>query len=141
MNQHRDARIGRWVTRACNGVWRCLLCGVLVSASPASVAQFYSNAIPAEWAEEEHANIYFGYARDANGDFLAGVTVVLDTGLIEYVAVTNGFGHFRLRLPTTVAPDAVRPRCSRRDFQAARVTTRLLARRAVTPVEVSCWLS
>ena len=105
-----------------------------------AVAQLYGNTSPADWSEDQYNNIYFGAARSGDGDFLPGVTIVLDTGMIEYVAVTDVRGRYRLRLPLSVSPNDVTARCSRPDHSGAEVRRRLPRRGQLSPVEVTCYL-
>jgi hypothetical protein len=90
--------------------------------------------------DEKPGNVYFGSAKDANGDFVQGVTVVLQTPMVEYVFVTDITGRFRVELDTAQRPADVKPRCSKAGYQPGRVITRLPPGNALTPVEMNCVL-
>lgn len=110
-----------------------------LGAVPAS-AQLYSDFdVPDSGAAP--ANIYFGAARDDRGRYVSGATVVVATAQMDFVAVTDRHGRFRLRLPLEVAPAEVEARCSHNDYRRSRILRRLPRGDALTPVELSCRLS
>ena len=103
-------------------------------------AQLYSDfSVPDSGAAP--ANIYFGAARDNRGRYVSGATVVVATAQMDFVAVTDRHGRFRLRLPLDVAPSEVETRCSHNDYGRSRIRRRLPRGNALTPVELSCRLS
>lgn len=95
---------------------------------------------PGKPRDERPGNVYFGSAKDASGDFVSGVTVVLETQTVDYVAVTDATGRFRLEVADELAPADVKPRCSRRDNAPGRIVRRLPPGGAKTPVQVDCML-
>lgn len=126
----------RPIDKRCFGA---LLGSLMLIATPA-VAQLYGNVIPDEVLNNTEGNVYFGAVRDEHGQFLENATVVLDTGFIEYVAVTDPRGRYRLQLPLDVAPGQVLARCSRPGFATSRLVRRPPRSGAMTPVEISCFL-
>jgi len=111
----------------------------LVLPGPAR-AQLYGNAIPLEILRSGEGNVYFGSVRDESGGFLEDATIILDTGVIEYVAVTGVGGRFRLRLPVDVPATDVGVRCSHPGYLHARLIRRRPRGGHPTPVELSCVL-
>jgi hypothetical protein len=103
-------------------------------------AQLYGNAIPAELLDLQAGNVWFGSVRSSSGRFLENATVVLDTGMIEYIAVTGRNGRFRLVLPDTTGIDDVAPSCALTGFTSADVMVRPPPRSGQSPVELSCLL-
>jgi len=122
------------VGRARGWVAVCLLLG---STLPA-FAQGYTYS-PMN-ADEQPGNVYFGTAKDADGKFLAGVTVVLATANADFVLVTYESGRFRMLLPVKVRPSDVRASCSRRGYVLEQAMKRPPRGRALTPVEINCRL-
>jgi hypothetical protein len=123
--------------------WRFpLLCLWLALAlNPgAAHAQLYGNAIPAELLDLQAGNVWFGSVRSSSGRFLENATVILDTGMIEYIAVTGRNGRFRLVLPETTVIDEVAPSCALTGFAATDVMVRPPSRNGQSPVELSCLL-
>jgi hypothetical protein len=110
-----------------------------VVGTPAS-AQLYSDFDVPD-ASAAPANIYFGAARDNRGRYVSGATVVVATARLDFVAVTDRHGRFRLRLPVDVTPSDVEMRCSHNDYGHSRIRRRLPRGNALTPVELSCRLS
>lgn len=95
---------------------------------------------PSATHEQGPVNAWFGSARTADGKYLAGVTVLLETSRIDYVAVTDARGRFRMKLPPDVAPKDVTPRCSRSGFRQVRVSKRMPPGGKTSPVQVDCIL-
>ena len=122
------------------GLWALIwyLATLLIASS--GLAQFYGNAVPAELLNLNAGNVWFGSVRTAGGMFVEDATVRLDTGLIEYVAVTDLNGRFRLVLPEATLPSQVTPSCAQKNFQANDVRVRIPSRLATSPIEVSCLL-
>ena len=96
---------------------------------------------PAAHQNDAPGNVYFGSAKDTNGDFVAGATIVLDSKKVGFVTVTDATGRFRLELPTDMLPADVTPRCSRKDYKVGEIVKRLPPAGAPTPVEVNCVLN
>jgi len=103
-------------------------------------AQLYGNLIPPEILANTNGNIWFGAVRDQHGGFVADATVILDTGVIEYVAVTDQGGRFRLQLPKDTTTLQVSSRCSHPAYQTDRLMVRPPRRNTGSPVELSCFL-
>ena len=111
---------------------------LLATAGPALAAGYsFDPSIP---RDEKPGNVYFGSAKDANGDFLQGVTIVLQTAMVEYVFVTDATGRFRVELDAAQKPADVKPRCSRAGYSSGRATMRPPPGGALTPVEINCVL-
>ncbi len=96
---------------------------------------------PAAHQNDAPGNVYFGSAKNTDGDFVPGATIVLDTKKVEFVTVSDPTGRFRLELPVDMLPADVTPRCSRKDYKLGEITKRLPPAGAPTPVEVNCVLS
>ncbi|MEM1189425.1 MAG: carboxypeptidase-like regulatory domain-containing protein [Pseudomonadota bacterium] len=112
------------------------LCQMPLTAS----GQFYGNAVPAELLDLQSGSVWFGSVRDGSGEFLADATVLLDSGVIEYVAVTDLDGRFRLVLPESTVADEVTPFCAHPGFSTFELRLRRPGRERRTPVELSCTL-
>lgn len=102
-----------------------------------ALAQLYGDFVP---REPQPGNVYFGLVKNADGDYIEGATVVLKTSMVEYVAVSDVRGRFRVELPEAITPDQVETRCSRDGYTSARVTRRLPRGESLTPVEIGCHL-
>ena len=116
-----------------------LLAAVASTFTGAATAQLYSdfnvvgdNVIP--------SNVYFGAAKDSDGNYISGATVVAATALMDFVAVTDRRGRFRLTLPVDIAPADVEARCSHNAYRDSSVVRRLPRGQALSPVEISCRL-
>jgi hypothetical protein len=108
-------------------------------AAPLAVAQIYSYS-PTNADEQQPGNVYFGAAKDDDGDFLAGVTVVLKTDVADFVLVTDEAGRFRMKLPADTKPTDVTASCSRRGYVLVKAQKRTPRGQSLTPVEVNCVL-
>jgi hypothetical protein len=95
---------------------------------------------PLDTHPEKPVNIYFGSAKSTGGEYLQGVTVVLQTSQADFVAVTDVRGRFRLELPLQIHPDDVKASCSRKGYTLTQVIKRAPHAGALTPVEVGCTL-
>ena len=115
-----------------------LVAGLALLAAGPAQAQLYGGFTP--HAAHGPMNVWFGTARDAAGRYLPGVTVVLETSTLDFVAVTDRQGRFRLELPLQAKPPQVTVRCSKQGHGAARVVRRLPRGGAATPVEIACTL-
>ena len=136
------ALVQRWVVFPSGGLGRFVLVSVTLLVNGTAQAQFYGNAVPAELLNWQAGNVWFGSVRNSEGGFVEGATVILDTGMIEYVAVTGVNGRFRLVLPEDTLPDAVSSSCARVGY-ARSVTQRRWPRggdAVYAPIEVSCIL-
>ena len=103
-----------------------------------SIAQLYSDFSPA--SNDSAENVYFGAAKDGDGNYVRGATVVVATSLMDFVAVTDDQGRFRLSLPVDITPSEVKARCSHNAYRDSRIVRRLPRGEALTPVEISCRL-
>ena len=103
------------------------------------MAQLYSDFKP-DNISDVPSNVYFGAAKDSSGNYVPGSTIVVATSLMDFVAVTDRQGRFRLTLPVDIAPAEVNARCSHNAFSESRISRRLPRRGALTPVEISCHL-
>ena len=112
----------------------------LTVGSCGAMAQFYGNAVPAELLNLQAGDVWFGSVRNEQGAFVADATVVLDNGLIEYVAVTGLDGRFRLVLPEATPVDAISSSCASIGYSRSSVRVRRPSIDATSPVEVSCQL-
>ncbi len=112
--------------------------GLATVAAPATAAGYGFD--PSRPRDEKPGNVYFGSAKDGNGNFLPGVSFVLQTAKVDYVFVTDATGRFRLELADEVRPEDVKPRCSREGFPPGRIIKRPPPGGALTPVQVDCVL-
>ena len=103
-------------------------------------AQLYGNFTPRSDHSKNPVNVWFGAVRNGSGRFLANATVVLETRQVDFVAVTNAQGRYRLELPVSIKPADVRARCSMRGYRTATFTRRLPRAGASTPVQLDCTL-
>lgn len=119
-------------------VYQALLAGCWLAAPAPGFAQVYSYS--PNNPDELPGNVYFGAAKDSNGQFLAGVTVVLKTAVADFVVVTEESGRFRVKLPLETKPADVVASCSRRGYVLVKALKRAPRGQALTPVEVNCVL-
>ena len=119
------------------GEFTLVTVGAFALVTPA-VAQIYSYS--PNNADELPGNVYFGAAKDNEGHFLSGVTVVLKTSQADFVLVTDETGRFRMKLPVKTKPGDVAASCSRRGYALVKAVKRAPRGQAVTPVEVNCVL-
>jgi hypothetical protein len=112
---------------------------VLLGVVPAAFAGWYGWD-PSVPREHRPGNIYFGSAKDEDGRYLPGVTVVLVTPQVDFVTVTDPTGRFRLEVPKEVNDTDVSPRCSKNGYAVGRVIKRPPRADATTPVELNCLL-
>ncbi|MFN2328404.1 MAG: hypothetical protein ABR612_05765 [Chromatocurvus sp.] len=116
-----------------------LLAAMAYSFAGGVAAQLYSDFSPAS-SDDAPSNVYFGTAKDADGNYIRGATVVVATSMMDFVAVTDHRGRFRLNLPVDIAPTEVQARCSHNAYGDSRVVRRLPRGAALSPVEISCRL-
>ncbi len=125
-----------------NGLKRPIIALALVlsafAMSSASAAGYGYD--PAAHKDLPPGNVYFGSAKDADGEFVAGATIVLETKKLELVTVTDPTGRYRLELPTDIPPTAVTARCSRKGYALGETVKRLPRGGEVSPVEINCIL-
>lgn len=113
----------------------------LLACLPAvGYAQLYGDYNPEDFQRDHPANVYFGSVKDEGGNYIQGVTVVLASARLDFVAVTDARGRFRMELPVDIAPEQVDAGCSRAGYTDARVIKRPPRRGALSPVEVNCIL-
>ncbi|MFA7584964.1 MAG: carboxypeptidase-like regulatory domain-containing protein [Novosphingobium sp.] len=103
-------------------------------------AQLYGNYAPRSDHTKNPVNVWFGAVRNGSGRYLANATIVLETRQVDFVAVTNAQGRYRLELPVAIKPAEVRARCSLRGYRTATFTRRLPRAGASTPVQLDCTL-
>ncbi|MCW1383708.1 carboxypeptidase-like regulatory domain-containing protein [Novosphingobium sp. KCTC 2891] len=116
---------------------RTLVLAMAVPAGPAA-AQLYGGFVPG--ARHTPVNVWFGTARDAAGRYVPNATIVLRSRQIDFVAVTDAQGRFRLELPVHLRPVDVQARCSHKSYAGARIARRLPRGAALSPVELTCRL-
>lgn len=116
----------------------CLMI-IVVGFSASGTAQLYSDFSPVS-SDNTAENVYFGAAKDGDGNYVRGATVVVATSLMDFVAVTDHRGRFRLTLPVDITPSEVEARCSHGAYRDSRIVRRLPRGEALTPVEISCRL-
>lgn len=114
---------------------------VAVVVTPQSAWASWYGWDPSVPREHRPGNIYFGSARDVDGGYVPGVTIVLVTPEVDFVTITGPTGRFRLELPQDLRSEEVTPRCSRNGYAVGRVVKRLPLGGAQTPVQVDCLLS
>lgn len=119
-------------------LYKALLAGCWLATPALGFAQIYSYS--PNNADELPGNVYFGAAKDSNGQFLAGVTVVLKTAVADFVLVTEESGRFRVKLPLETKPAEVAASCSRRGYVLVKALKRAPRSQGLTPVEVNCVL-
>lgn len=115
-----------------------LIVGGCLLAPAIAGAQIYSYS--PNNADEQPGNLYFGAAKGSDGQYLAGVTVVLRTAVADFVLVTDESGRFRMKLPVDTKPADVTASCSRRGYVLVKAVQRPPRRQGLTPVEVNCVL-
>lgn len=120
------------------GVITAMLVFACLAALPGQASAGGYGFDPSIPRDERPGNIYFGSAKDTNGDFVAGVTIVLETKAVDYVAVTDVTGRFRLEVADELQPTDVVSRCSRRGYLPGRIVKRLPPGGAKTPVQLDC---
>ena len=113
-------------------------CGALAAPQVGS-AQIYSYS-PGNADEQQPGNVYFGAAKNSDGRFLPGVTVVLKTAVADFVLVTDEAGRFRMKLPVDTKPADVSASCSRLGYVLVKAVKRAPRGQSLTPVEVNCVL-
>ncbi|EED35684.1 hypothetical protein NOR51B_1631 [Luminiphilus syltensis NOR5-1B] len=118
----------------------CVLLGCCSAAPSTGYAQIYGDYLSYDRDSQQPANVYFGAAKNASGGYVYGATIVVATDYLDFVAVTDAGGRFRLELPTDITPQQVAARCSHSDYPQSKVYRRLPRGRAVTPVEITCRL-
>ena len=122
-----------------NQLVKCgFICLLLITST--SQAQLYGNAVPAALLDNKQGIVWFGAVRNEQGQFLENATIQLDTGSIEYVAVTGIEGRFRLVLPKNLPFDTVIPHCALPGSNSARIQRRPPPRGLDSPVELQCVL-
>lgn len=114
--------------------------GLLVYLPVAAQAQLYGDYNPEDFLRDHPANVHFGFVKDDEGRYVEGATIVLATDRLDFVAVTDALGRFRMELPVDIAPDQVEPACSHPDYGAARIVTRPPRGSATSPSELNCFL-
>lgn len=117
---------------------RALLAGLCLALPALAVAQIYSYS--PNNADEQAGNVYFGAAKGSDGQFMAGVSVVLKTAAADFVMVTDESGRFRMKLPPEIKPTDVTASCSRRGYVLVKAQKRSPRGTKLTPVEVNCVL-
>jgi hypothetical protein len=95
---------------------------------------------PASTYKDGPGNIYFGVARNASGNYVPGVTVILETRDVNFVLYTDDTGRFRTKLPLNVNPGDVTAHCSRNGYRAVKVIKRTPPAGRPSPVQVDCVL-
>lgn len=122
-----------------NRTTTALLAIMIASVTPPVAAQMYTDFNPAG-NNDVPANVYFGAARDTIGNYIHGATIVIATSSMDFVAITDKEGRFRVTLPVEISPSEVETRCSHNAYAQSQVRRRLPRRNALTPVEISCSL-
>ncbi|MFA7553912.1 MAG: hypothetical protein WCY88_06655 [Spongiibacteraceae bacterium] len=107
----------------------------------ATGAQIYGDYIPQDSHKNNPVNVYFGAVKSKSGDYVEGATMVFATAMLDFVAVTDKRGRYRLELPVDISPSKVESRCSHPDYSSSQIRRRLPRAKALTPVEVDCTLS
>ena len=115
-----------------------VLAGLCLAMPAVALAQIYSYS--PNNADELAGNVYFGAAKGSDGQFMAGVSVVLKTAAADFVMVTDESGRFRMKLPPEIKPTDVVASCSRRGYVLVRAQKRSPRGKTLTPVEVNCVL-
>lgn len=116
------------------------LLGLLVYLPAAGVAQLYGDYNPEDFRREYPANVHFGFVKNEDGEYIEGATVVLASKQLDFVAVTDARGRFRMNLPVEIHPDRVTPGCSHPDYRTASIITRPPRGDATSPSEINCFL-
>jgi|ERR1700678_771127 hypothetical protein len=114
-----------------------LMVAIIIVAMNRAIAQMYSYD-PTQPPANGH--IYFGSTKDADGNFLSGVTVALDVGETTYVMVTDEAGRFKIEVSNETMPSQVRFRCSKPGYIQLRAVQRLPPNKAPSPVQADCVL-
>lgn len=112
----------------------------LALTAPPATAQLYGNFAAARNHAKSPVNVWFGAVRNASGQFLPNATIILETKQVDFVAVTNRQGRYRLELPVSIKPSDVKARCSLKGYSSAKIIRRLPRGGALTPVQMDCEL-
>ena len=67
---------------------------------------------------------YFGSAKDANGVPLANASIVIDSGTLSFVMVTDDLGRFHKKVPVQMTLDKVAIKCFKPGYQSLRLEKR-----------------
>jgi hypothetical protein len=112
-----------------------LALGALSFAASASAQYSYDIG-----ASDEQGIKYFGAAKDGRGDFLPGVTIVIESGQFSYVLVSDSQGRFKVALPPDTVPKGVQIKCMKVGYQQARLSKRSGPSGGRPVVQVDCEL-
>jgi len=104
---------------------------------PFAAAQYVYN--PAA-ADEAPGIRYFGSAKDDKGALLPGVSILLSTGQLSFLLVTDNEGRFRSNLPLDMLPGSVTPKCFKAGFQLVQMSKRLGPTGPKVTVQIDCVL-
>lgn len=127
----------KFTSSALHGLIRA---GLLLLAASSTQAQLYGDYQARDNHADHPVNVYFGTAKNAAGEYLEGTTIVLSTEMLDFVAVTDARGRFRIELPVDISPQQVQARCSRRDYPSSSIRRRLPRGGKLSPVEINCQL-
>jgi len=83
---------------------------------------------------------YFGAAKDEQGAFVQGATILIESDQYSFVFVTDDQGRFRGTLPLDATPNVVSLKCWKAGFQFVRLEKRLGPAGAKPSVQVDCVL-
>jgi hypothetical protein len=116
------------------------LLGVLAFAASAerASAQLYT---PDPRIDFDTANnVFFGSTKDADGNFLSGVTASFKADNVTYVMTTDDAGRFKVHIPKYIAFTRVKFSCSKPGYRMTRATKRPPPGGASTPIQADCVL-
>ena len=114
--------------------------GLLAYLPVTAQAQLYGDYNPEDFLRDHPANVHFGFVKNDVGRYVEGATVILAAQQLDFVAVTDAMGRFRMELPVDIDPDQVEPACSHPDYTSARIITRPPRGGATSPSELNCFL-
>lgn len=103
--------------------WRTfsLLCLSIWLSARVDAQYFFSS----ENQDEQGPGIrYFGSAKDANGVPLSNATIVIDSGTLSIVVITDDLGRFHKKAPLRMTLDNVTIKCFKPGYQSLRMEKR-----------------
>jgi hypothetical protein len=103
--------------------WRTLslLCLSMWLSARVEAQYFFS---PDNQDEQGPGIRYFGSAKDTNGVPLSNATIVIDSGTLSIVVITDDLGRFRKKVPLQMTPDTVAIKCFKPGYQSLRLEKR-----------------
>lgn len=114
ISEHRIRRLVCWRTFS-------LLCLSMWLSARVEAQYFFS---PDNQDEQGPGIRYFGAAKDTNGVLLSNANIVIDSGTLSIVVVTDDQGRFHQKLPLRMTLDTVAIKCFKPGYQSVRLDKR-----------------